>query len=399
MTFFRAALSFDLAVVGDFLAAAAATAAARWLGSSVHIRLPVAVNTSSRMNVLSKFSCSFSSSFSRFRRRVDLGSFPAPSSGCGDSGTGSGVDSAAFSTTAAVELDTAESSPVDAGSLVRPNRCCRIESILLGSLSRSIRLVIIPPSWPISSSVVPSDAAGAVFSVIFGAFVESTVFSLDSVTFVVGAVAGVSESDSDDDVVVGNEYFRRVCRTFVFPLDWLALDLFTGLAVGWFFVGLATVLTALSLDSFAVVGFAVGFVVGLGCDGESDRFSFGILNCDFLEPVSPPSDRNALQSCPLNALSKWDFGSGGAAADFAFASFFVDSRRLAIGAGFGATVDVVAGAAGGFMVVGLEAGCVVVVTSAVSCVDVATVAAGVAGGAGVVELTLSRLFSNSRSRL
>lgn len=90
-------------------------------------------------------------------------------------------------------------------------------------------------------------------------------------------------------------------------------------------------------------------------------------------------------------------GVDGSAMDFACTSFFGDSRRLAIGAGFGVGFTVVVDAAvvaeGVLVVVGLVSGCVVVVTRTLSA-GVETVVAG--GGRLVVELTHSRLFSNSR---
>lgn len=106
---------------------------------------------------------------------------------------------------------------------------------------------------------------------------------------------------------------------------------------------------------------------------------------------------------PLNALSDMDLGVGGvggSAVGFGCTSFFVDSRRLAIDAGFGVgftdVVDAAVAAVGVLVVVGLVSGCVVVVTRTLS-VGGETVVAG--GGRLVVELTHSRLFSNSRSRL
>lgn len=81
-------------------------------------RLPVAFSTSLRMNVLSKFSCSFSNSFICFLRgRRGFNSPSAAASGCDISCS----DSVDCSMTGAVELETAVSSPFVATFSFKPS--------------------------------------------------------------------------------------------------------------------------------------------------------------------------------------------------------------------------------------------------------------------------------------
>lgn len=235
-----------------------------------------------------------------------------------------------------------------------------------------------------SSNILATSVDAVILSATLNAPNDLGVVSLDSSDW----VTGTGDDDADDDDVGMTVSLLEDFRggdTIRLRRD--ALDLFDSFGL--------SADEDLTFDAFASDSLPVDFVEDFGCD-ESERFSFGILNAAFLLLLSPLGAESAFQLLPLNALSEIDLGVEGAEG-FAFTSFFVDSRRFAIGAGFGVkfcTDDGAVAAVAGVLAFGLVIGCVVVVTRMLS-VEVEEAVAGVDEELDV-ELTHSRLFSSSR---